>query len=150
MDLGRVEVLFYVDKNKLDPNEKKVKGKKLKEIFSKENKLNIEIKNKISLKKYPGKILKVSLCLNGKENKEIMELGTLEPIIKFYGRLSNELNIKFPDYKNICFFIGEEQKGIKKDDERTFSCKEVNINSDFTCVIIDKNFKKKKSTFNIK
>jgi hypothetical protein len=150
VDLKRVEILFSTEKMKFDLNDRKLKGKKLKDVFSKENKLNVEIRNKISLREFPGKILEVSFSLNGKEKNISMILGSLEQINKFIGRLSDLLNKNFPDYKEFDFVVDGKQKGIRRDDERTFSSKEVNISSDFKCEVVDKKFKRKKSSFPIK
>ena len=152
VDLKRAQISFQNNGEILNLNDKNLKEKKLKNVFANDRKINIEIKNNISLTKYPGKILEVSLVLKGKEKKHDnlkMYLGTLEPIIKFFGRLGKELDKNFPNHKEFKFFINDQQIDLKKDDERTFSSKGVNIMSDFKCSIIkeEKSFFKKFSFF---
>ena len=150
MDLRRIQILFSTDQMKFDINDKKLKKRKLKDIFAKENKLNVEIRNNINFKEFPGKILEVSFSLNDKEKELKMHLGSLEQIINFYKRLSDELNKNFPDFKENDFtdVEGKTKIGIRRDDERTFSSQ--NISSDFKCEVFDKKYKKKKSAFPIK
>ena len=121
----------------------------MKSFFSKENKIYIEIKNNISLRAHPGKILEVSLCLKDKGNKhaDLKKFGSLEPINNFFGELEEDLDKKFKKY-NINFYIGGEEIDIGKHDKGTFSSKEANFMNDFRCVIIDQSYKKKKSLFN--
>ena len=120
----------------------------MKTIFAKDRKIKIEIKNNISLTEYPGKILEVSLVPKGKEKNHDdlkIHLGTLEPLAKFFLRLKKELDTNFPNYKEFNFIVDGQQKDFKKDDERTFSSKEINIMNDFKCSIIknEKSFFKK-------
>ena len=68
MDLRRIQIVLFTDQIKFDLNDKKLKKKKLKDIFSKENKLNIEVRNNINFKEFPGKILEVSFRSNFVEN----------------------------------------------------------------------------------
>jgi hypothetical protein len=149
MDLRRIQIVLFTDQIKFDLNDKKLKKKKLKDIFSKENKLNIEVRNNINFKEFPGKILEVSFSLNDKDKDLKMYLGSLEPIIKFCGKLSEFLNKNFPDFKENDFTDADGKIiGIRKDDERPFSSH--NISSDFKCEVFDKKYKKKKSGFPIK
>ena len=153
VDLKRAQISFENNGEILNLNDKNLKEKKLKKVFANDRKINFEIKNNISLTKYPGKILEVSLVLKGKEKKHDdlkMHLGTLEPISKFFGRLRKELDKNFPNYKEYKFFIDDNQIGLKKDDERTFSSKGVNIMSDFKCSIINNEKSFLKKVFNFK
>ena len=153
VDLKRIQISFQNNGEILNLNDKNLKEKKLKTIFAKDRKIKIEIKNKISLTEYPGKILEVSLVSKGKEKNHDdlkIHLGTLEPLAKFFLRLKKELDTNFPNYKEFNFIVDGQQKDFKKDDERTFSSKEVNIMSDFKCSIIknESSFLKKISFFN--
>ena len=150
-DLTITEIIDHIEsifKMFLDPNRvkfefyfrNKILERKNKEIgninrFKKLNDVNItiKIKNKVCLKKIPGRILEVSIFDD--ENKLISKtkFGTLEKIKDFYGYLKNELTKKNIIDFNPSFEIEGKELDLNEDDERTFFS--INVKNNFKCFL---------------
>ena len=133
LDSNRVICELYF-KNKLLEKKNKHIGevnrfRKLKDIN-----ITIKLKNKVCLKKKPGRIFKVKIFDD--ENKPISEIpfGTLEKIKNFYEDFKDELTKKnIIDYGPPSFEKEGKDLDLNKGDEKTFFS--INVKSDFKCFL---------------